>query len=521
MWGDCDDTQATVLPDAEEACDGLDNDCDGVLPEGEQDADADGYSTCEWSEGWLGDTTVIGGLDCDDDEGNANPGLSEVCADGIDNDCDGTTNGCAIEGELLAADADLVLWGSEETEYLANGSGSSLAFGDIDGDGVNELVIGSFKTGTDHGSVYVAEGSLTANGSVASEAFATVEGAQPDDKFGRDVAVQDANKDGFDDVLVGAMGTDSVAQEGGAAYLFHGTTTGLDLIFTLDGSDADLQAGRSVALGDVDGDGAVDLLAGSEDLALTQTYAGRVWVISGPLTGSAETDDADATISGTVAYQNTGRRMVTADLDGDGLGDLLMATRQDVRVFTADVEGSVETDDADVVVSGLGEIFLGIGSADVNGDGYEDMLVGDGVYGSDARGAVYLFLGPNSGPVSAGSADATVEGEEAGDLAGRSVASSDVDADGHDDLIVGATYNGSSEEGAAYLVSGPISGWASLADAQAIIRGDTAQDNLGDLVCGGGDVDGDGYEDILIGAGEADDGANNAGAIYLFPGGDW
>jgi hypothetical protein len=120
---DCDDTDASVHPGATEACDGVDNNCDGAVDEGVTtpyyaDGDGDGYGdgasgldACSMPSGYVADYG-----DCDDGDASVYPGASEVCEDGVDQDCDGmdeTCSGLATIGDLLAG--DLVI-----TEIMAN-----------------------------------------------------------------------------------------------------------------------------------------------------------------------------------------------------------------------------------------------------------------------------------------------------------------------------------------------------------------------------------------------------------------
>ena len=153
----------------------------------------------------------------------------------------------------------------------------------------------------------------------------------------------------------------------------------------------------------------------------------------------------------------------------------------------------------------------------MNGDGWDDLLVG--ARGEDSStGAVYLVLGPVSGTVDLGAADAKLTGEAEFDYAGGSVSGAgDVNGDGWDDLLVGAPYedSGGSGAGAAYLVLGPVSGTVDLAAANAKLTGEAGSDWAGYSVSGAGDVNGDGSDDLLVGAYGEDTGGSDAGAAYL------
>jgi len=173
-----------------------------------------------------------------------------------------------------------------------------------------------------------------------------------------------------------------------------------------------------------------------------------------------------------------------------------------------------------------------IGS-DFNGDGIHDFIVGarfnnDG--GTDDEGAAYIFFGASnlSGTKSLGggqSADVTILGKAANDFLGKSVSGAgDINGDGFDDIIVGADgydISGTNREGAAYIFFGAsnLSGTKSLGgvdSADLTILGKAASDQLGKSVSGAGDVNGDGFDDIIVGADGNDDGENLAGAAYIF-----
>jgi hypothetical protein len=150
--------------------------------------------------------------------------------------------------------------------------------------------------------------------------------------------------------------------------------------------------------------------------------------------------------------------------------------------------------------------MTGAGAGDVDADGYDDLLLGALVNdeGGDDAGAAYLVLGPVTGSFDLSSADAKLVGEDYQDVAGSDVSSAgDVDNDGHADLLIGAIF-----ANAAYLVSSPVSGTVDLSMADAKL---VAGYYTGASVAGAGDVDGDGFGDLLVGSGFD----LNTGAVHV------
>lgn len=540
---DCDDHNAAISPGATEDCstvgdDNCDDDLNGVgavdCVDFYVDNDGDGFggsvSACMCAAD--GSYTTSAGGDCDDTDAQRSPGEAEVCHDGIDNDCDGAGGVCEL-ADMGLATADARYTGEASGDH----AGLSVAgAGDVNGDGWPDLVMGAAYNrdgGANAGAAYLVLGSNTpAGGSLGL--MVEFEGESSQDAAGTSVAgAGDVNGDGFADLIVGAPSNRDSGVEAGAAYLVLGSTSlsstalgGLQLSGEAEGDDA----GVSVAgVGDVDGDGYDDVLVGAQ-------YAGgdvgvAYLILGSESPGALDLSSADARFSGETAGDWAGRSVAGAgDVDGDGLSDML------VGAYGADDAGSAclflgatapqssSMSSADACFPGDAGDSAGFsvaGAGDVNADGYADVLVG--AYGNGdggaSAGAAFVVLGSGT-PTSRAlaSADGAYTGQ-AGEHAGYSVAGAgDVDGDGFDDVLIGAEHNSSvgSNAGAAYLVLGSGSLLsASLADVGAQFTGEAAGDSAGFSVAGAGDIDGDGYADILVGA-HGNGGAT--GAAYLILG---
>ncbi len=392
----------------------------------------------------------------------------------------------------------------------------------------------------------------------ASDAPLTIDGAEAGGAFGKSIAlVGDMDGDSLSELLVGANGENG---GDGAVYLFAGSSlagtsdgalTTADAIASWDGAWTDGQLGgfRSLAApGDLDGDGAADLLFAAADADANGLGSGITYLVHGGGTPGmgADPSGADWQVTATAADQ-VGARLAAGDLDGDGFTDLLVAapgasdsgrTTGTVGWFAGTGErrsGTSTLASADWSITGdaegdgLGWTTRFVG--DVDGDGYEDAVLGamyadtegasDG--GSEA-GAAGLVLGGAVGTGSTTLADASVtrfSGAAAGDRFGYDVLGGvDLDEDGVDDLLVAAYQDdtGGADAGSVYAFLGGPS-WATAlepVDADLTIAGSTAGARFGHVMATPGDLDGDGTRDLLIGAlFDSPTGLALQGAAYL------
>ena len=531
--GDCDDTDKGIKPDRwYEACDGVDEDCDGAVDEAPvdggtlyyRDDDDDGWGiaedeveACDQPEGYV---ELVG--DCDDVDAHIHPDEDEVCGNGVDEDCDGA-DWCPIEP------SDVFVAAAAERDQL----GTALAAGDLDGDGQADLLVGAddHDAGGDAaGAVFAILGPLSAARS-ASSADASVHGEADADGLGGVAAVVgDLDGDGVQEWVAGAIGSDEGADGAGALYLLSGVATGLEGAPTVLGMQDDWEVGGSASwVGDLDGDGLDDLAVGAPGAHHDSVQGGAVFLFFEPPTGTVNTWYADANLYAVehnvhVGFAYTG----VGDLDGDGLDDLALGAPYDQNegvyagalfVLNGPVSGDVAVDRDGITVAETDYDELGVAVAsagDLDGDGLGDLVVGARGY-DDGAGAIYVLLGPvTDGDLSGARAKAV---GEAGSATGGGIAPGDYDGDGELDLLIAArndAYGGDSS-GAAYVLYGPLSGSYELALGTDKIVSGEAWTYTGRSVANVGDQSGDGVDDAMVGAtGAAPSGYPEGGAAWLF-----
>ncbi len=407
--------------------------------------------------------------------------------------------------------------------------------GDVNGDGIADIIIGAPDNdngGSNAGAAYVIFGTRSGFGTnvggrqvidlttlTAAQGF-VLQGDSASDQFGRDgvSAAGDVNGDGIGDIVIGAPYDSTRPTSAGQAYVVFGTRSGfgtnvggrqvLDITgltaaqgFVIQGDSSGDYAGRSVSnAGDVNGDGIDDLIVSASEDDNGGNDAGESYVIFGTRAGFGTT------------------------VGGQRVLDL--STLSAAQGFI--IRGDAADDYSGWRVSGIG---------DVNGDGIADVITNAlrGDDGGVSAGEAYVIFGSRTGfGTNVGGRQVIdlatftpaqgfiIQGDVTGDAAGVSVSGAgDINGDGIADIIIGVTGAdaGGAEAGAAYVIYGTNTGFGSLVSGRQvldltgftvaqgfIIQGDAAGDQAGGSVSGAGDINGDGVDDLIVGAPGGDDG---------------
>ncbi|UCE19790.1 MAG: FG-GAP repeat protein [Gemmatimonadota bacterium] len=446
----------------------------------------------------------------------------------------------------------------------------SVASGDVNGDGYDDLIIGAYSADpagrTDAGETYVIYGSATGTGTIDlanGEEDVRILGDDANDWSGRTVASGDVNGDGYDDIVIGAIGGDgpSVGNTG-ETYVVYGSDSLPDTIdlangeenIRILGDDMNDYMGSFQTTGDVNGDGYEDLIIGALYADPDgRTDGGETYVIYGgdtlPATIDLANGEEDVRVLGDDFGDQLGGFLASGDVNGDGYSDLVLAANW------ADPNGIINAGEVYVIYGSqlLPEVFdldagdedvriLGddmgdlcgcfVSSGDITGDGYDDILIGAWSADQPERnrvGEAYLIYGSQSLPATIDFAlneeDVRILGDDAEDWAGFSVeASGDLNHDGYKDIVIGvpgASPSSGIQAGETCVVYGsaalPTTIDLSSGEEDIRILGDDGGDFLGyerSLACG--DLNGDGYDDLIIGAYRADQsGGYDAGETYV------
>jgi hypothetical protein len=380
--------------------------------------------------------------------------------------------------------------------------------GDVTNDGYDDLIVGSpgyDAGGADHGRAYVYTGQL-------GFLYRTFTGESAGDRLGSSVSgAGDMNHDGYHDVIIGAPYNDQGGDNAGRSYVHSGQTGAFLFIFA--GGWTNCYFGYSVSgVGDLNDDGFDDVIVGAPGYDWPVAGAGRAYVYSG------QTGSVLASFFGDAASDNLGCSVSGAgDVNNDGHKDLI------VGVFLSDETGT-DAGRADIYSGHTGVMcFTGAaagdhlgysvsGAGDVNNDGYDDLIVGAPHHDHPRSncGVTYVYSGETGGLI------VGYSGLYDGDNLGYSVSGAgDVNNDGYADVICGAPFRddgGGADAGVVYVQSphGPVQLW--------YFPGDAAGDHFGRSVSGAGDFDNDGYDDLVIGAPKSDAGSLDGGQVYVYSG---
>lgn len=351
--------------------------------------------------------------------------------------------------------------------------------------------------------------------------------------FGSALATGDVNKDGFPDLLVAANSFNTGKAEAGKVYLYLGTASGFSDKPAWSSSGDNIEGayfGASIALADLNGDRFADAVIGAPNYRLGDkgAFTGRVYVYAGGADGLANhpiwSSSGD---SQTGAFFGTSVASA-GDVNGDGYNDLLVGASgyadKEMAVGKAYLYmGGAQGPSKKPAWTSMGDLLPGsgyglvvAGAGDLNLDHYDDIVVA----APRLVGKVFLYpgssRGPSEWPVWSASGD-----NQGGAAFGLAMAALDADGDRFRDLAVGASFQdtpGHTDAGKAFLFLRSVFGMAKT-PAWTSSGDDLIDGKYATSVTAVGDLNRDGYEDLLVGSKQKENDQVQAGKVFLYLGG--
>jgi hypothetical protein len=459
-------------------------------------------------EGDAGGLLVVRGLAAWDADGAALPARFAPSPLGVRVEVDDARARWPVHIDPVYSTADTTVDGGAPGD--AFGTVVALA-GDVNGDEYDDIVVGAPDANSSAGAAWLFLGG--ADG-LAATPISSISGSAAGDRLGAAIAgAGDVNGDGFDDVIIGAPGVSSGT---GQARLYPGGLTGLQAasVVTLTGPSTGALFGSAVSGGgDLNRDGYKDVLVGAPGVS---SSAGRAYAYRGRAVGLNTT--VSATFSGPSAGAEFGAAVaIVQDINSDAYDDVAIGAPSvssaagAVYVYRGVGTTALANTSAVAVLTGPGagaEYGTALsGGEDVDGNGYYDLIVG--APGADGGlGRAYVHFGaatwfPSSTYLTLGASS---------DAFGSTVAvAGDVDNDGFADLVVGSYPSGGA--GRVDLFLGGAAGPSTSPDLT--LTGEAPGDAFGASLAPAGDIDDDGYADIVVGAPAAD---SDTGRVYAFLG---
>jgi hypothetical protein len=412
----------------------------------------------------------------------------------------------------LIASAASVL---ESNQVNASLGGSVASAGDVNGDGYSDIVVGAplyDKGENDEGVAFVWHGSPYNLDMVTS---LSLDLNQQNSLIGYSVAgAGDVNGDGYDDTIIGAYLYDNGQSDEGAVFLYLGSSNGNNIVYSviLESNLHNAAFGKSVAsAGDINDDGYGDVIIGAPYYTNGEIYEGAAYIYYGSMNGLDK--NTYTILQSNQANAWMGRSAASAgDVNGDGYGDVVVGAEAFdngqfnegvVFIYHGSANGIIPQFvlrlESDQQTAYMGYSVSGAG--DVNGDGYDDVVVGAPYYikGQTPEGRAFVYYGSSNG-INVLSR-LTLEENQAESEFGWSVSKAgDINGDGYADVVVGAPgYDKDLQnEGAAFVYNGSAAGLNS--NFTMILKGNQSESRFASSLSGAGDVNGDGYSDIIVGA---------------------